>query len=107
MPSEVQSAIAIRPNPAARRAMVRSLVDQMSKHNANPKRGICLQVANDIVLKYPQSFGVVDGDNNVAAASLLQQLKTRIEHLNRNNTMARLRQKGPLFQDGGGRKEVP
>ncbi len=30
----------------------------------------------------------MDGDNNVAAASLLQQLKSRIEHLNRNNNMA-------------------
>ncbi|XP_072572186.1 uncharacterized protein [Paramormyrops kingsleyae] len=97
MPSEIQSAIAnsTRPNPAARRAMIRSVVDQMREHNANPKRGICAQVANDIVRKYPQCFGDVDGDNNVAAASLLQQLKTRIEHLNRNNTMARLRQKRP------------
>ncbi|CAM4566865.1 unnamed protein product [Leuciscus chuanchicus] len=97
MPSEVQSAIAnsTRPNPAARRAMVRSLVDQMRGHNSNPKRGICAQVANDIVRKYPQCFGDVNGDDNVAAASLLQQLKTRIEHVNRNNTMARLRQKRP------------
>lgn len=97
MPSEVQSAIAnsTRPNPAARRAMVRSLVDQMREHNSNPKRGICAQVTNDIVRKYPQCFGDVNGDDNVAAASLLQQLKTRIEHVNRNNTMARLRQKRP------------
>lgn len=79
--------------------MVRSLVDQMREHNAKTKRGICVQVANDIVRNYPQCFGVVDGNNNVAAASLLQQLKTRIKHLNRNNTMARLRQKGLLFQE--------
>ncbi|XP_039670257.1 uncharacterized protein LOC120567361 [Perca fluviatilis] len=93
MTSEIQSAIAnsTRPNPAARRAMVRELVDQMRVHNANPNRGICLKVVNDIIQKYPTCFGDVDDGENTAGASLVQQVKTRIEHVNRNNTLARLR----------------
>ncbi|XP_038568450.1 uncharacterized protein LOC119898317 [Micropterus salmoides] len=93
MTPEIQSAIAnsTRPNPAARRVMVRELVDQMRVHNANPNRGICLKVVNDIIQKYPTCFGDVDDDENTAGASLVQQVKTRIEHVNRNNTLARLR----------------
>ncbi|XP_041822851.1 uncharacterized protein LOC121628024 [Melanotaenia boesemani] len=93
MTSEIQSAIAnsTRPNPAARRAMVRELVDQMRVHNANPNRGICLKVVNDIIHQYPACFGDVNDDINTAGASLVQQVKTRIEHVNRNNTLARLR----------------
>lgn len=84
MTSEIQSAIinSTRPNPAARRAMVRELVEQMRVHNAKPNRGICLKVANDIIQKYPICFGDVDDDGNTAGASLVQQLKTRIEHVN-------------------------
>lgn len=93
MTPEIQSAIAnsTRPNPAARRAMVRELVDQMRVHNANPSRGICLKVVTDIIQKYPTCFGDVDDDENTAGASLVQQVKTRIDHVNRNNTLARLR----------------
>ncbi|CAL8271743.1 unnamed protein product [Lota lota] len=93
MTSEIQSAIAnsTRPNPAARRAMVRELVDQMRVHNSNPNRETCLKVVNDIIQKYPTCFGDVDDDENTSGASLVQQVKTRIEHVNRNNTLARLR----------------
>ncbi|CAM4664421.1 unnamed protein product [Leuciscus chuanchicus] len=93
MTPEIQSAIAnsTRLNPAARRAMVRELVDQIRVHNANPNRGICLKVVNDIIQKYPTCFGDVDDDENTVGASLVQKVKTRIEHVNRNNTLARLR----------------
>ena len=93
MTSAIQSAIitSTRPNPAARGAMIRELVDQMRVHNANPNRGICLKVANDIIQKYPICFGDVDDDGNTGGASLVQQSKTRIEHVNQNNTLAWLR----------------
>ena len=50
-----------------------------------------MKVINDIIQKYPICFGDVDDDGNTAGASLIQQLKTRIEHVNQNNTLARLR----------------
>ena len=70
--------------------MVRAIVDQMRVHNANPNRGICAKVIKDIVRKYPVCFRDVD-DMELAGASLLQQVKNRIEHVNRNNTLARIR----------------
>lgn len=72
--------------------MIRLLVDDMRKIEVNPSRGQCLIIARDIVRQYPQSFmdTLDDGTTRVGAGyeSLLSQLKTRIEHLNRNNTLA-------------------
>lgn len=75
--------------------MIRCLADQMREHNPNPKRAICVKIVNDIVQKYPKYFGDVDDDDGVAGASLVQQVKTRIEHVNRNNTLARVRKNRP------------
>lgn len=84
-----------RPTPADRRQMIRVLVDDMRKIEENPSRAQCLLIARDIARQYPQSFmdTMDDGRTTVGAGyeSLLCQIKTRIEHLNRNNTLARRR----------------
>uniref|UniRef100_A0A3Q2CQ11 Si:ch211-111e20.1 n=1 Tax=Cyprinodon variegatus TaxID=28743 RepID=A0A3Q2CQ11_CYPVA len=84
-----------RPTPADRRQMIRVLVDDIRKIEVNPSRAQCLIIATDIVRQYPQSFmdTLDDGRTTVGAGyeSLLCQIKTRIEHLNRNNTLARRR----------------
>lgn len=71
----------------------------------NPNRGICVKVVNEIIHQYPVCFGDVNDDDTVAGASLIQQVKTRIEHVNRNVTLARLRktkQSSPQVRANGG-----
>ncbi|XP_029907498.1 uncharacterized protein LOC115359266 [Myripristis murdjan] len=84
-----------RPSPADRRQMIRILVDDMRKIEVNPSRAQCLIIARDIARQYPLSFmdTMDDGRTTVGAGyeSLLCQIKTRIEHLNRNNTLSRRR----------------
>lgn len=97
VPPGLRSAIANgkRPSPADRRQMVRVVVDDMRKYEANPTRAQCLIIANDIVKQYPQSFGdtMDDGRTMIGGgySSLLSQIKIRVEHINRNNTLARHR----------------
>uniref|UniRef100_A0A8C1PKJ5 Uncharacterized protein n=1 Tax=Cyprinus carpio TaxID=7962 RepID=A0A8C1PKJ5_CYPCA len=78
MPSEIKLAIANkkRPSPADRRKLVRMLEMQ------------------NIVKQYPDSFADVLSDGTKIGsgyASLLLQVKTPVEHVNRNNTLARRR----------------
>ncbi|XP_036973995.1 uncharacterized protein LOC119030475 isoform X2 [Acanthopagrus latus] len=94
MPPSLKTAIqnGKRPSPADRRQMIRVLVDDMRKIEVNPSRAQCLIIARNIVRQYPQSFtdAMDDRKTTVGAGheSLLYQIKTRIEHLNRNNTVA-------------------
>ncbi|XP_051809342.1 uncharacterized protein LOC127535415 [Acanthochromis polyacanthus] len=96
MPLEIRSAIANgkRPTPAERRQMVRVLADEMRKHEANPTCSQFLTVCQKIVRQYPQSFADVFTDGSLMAGghtSLLIQIKTRIENLNRDSSFARHR----------------
>ncbi|XP_072555792.1 uncharacterized protein [Paramormyrops kingsleyae] len=120
MPAGIQTAVASlrRPSPADRRQMVRCVVDQMREHNINPSREICHTVAKSIIREYPRSFLDVLEDGEIigdGCSSLLMQIKTRVEHVNRHNPLARRRQmkkscseaevdknwpKGPLDQYG-------
>lgn len=99
MPLGVRSAISYgkRPAPADRRQMVRLLVDEMRKHTPNPTKAQCLTVVKDIIKQHPQSFAdtLDDGQTMIGGgyASLLTQVKVRVEHVNRNNTLARHRTK--------------
>uniref|UniRef100_A0A673AGA4 Si:ch211-111e20.1 n=1 Tax=Sphaeramia orbicularis TaxID=375764 RepID=A0A673AGA4_9TELE len=94
MPEEVQSAIANskRPAPDKRRQMIRVLVDEIRKHDTNPTRSECLIICRNIVKQYPSSFadmtpgGVIIGGG---FASLLSQVKTRIENIHRAGTFKR------------------
>lgn len=96
MPEEVQLAIANgkRPAPDKRRQMIRILVDEIRKHEVNPTRNECAIICRNIFKQYPSSFadmtpgGVIIGGG---FTSLLTQVKTRIENMNRAGTLKRLR----------------
>uniref|UniRef100_A0A672HZP7 Uncharacterized protein n=1 Tax=Salarias fasciatus TaxID=181472 RepID=A0A672HZP7_SALFA len=94
MPLSLRAAIqnGKRPSPADRRQMICILVDDIRKIEVEP---MCLIIASDITRQCPQSFmdTMDNGTSTVGAGyeSLLSQIKTRIEHLNRNNTLARRR----------------
>ncbi|KAK2880732.1 hypothetical protein Q8A67_018000 [Cirrhinus molitorella] len=96
MPEELRSAIANgkRPAPDKRRQMIRILVDEIRKHEANPTRSECLIICRNIIKQYPSSFadmtpgGVIIGGG---FTSLLSQVKTRIENINRSGTLRRIR----------------
>uniref|UniRef100_A0A3P8RVF0 Uncharacterized protein n=1 Tax=Amphiprion percula TaxID=161767 RepID=A0A3P8RVF0_AMPPE len=103
MPEEVQSAIANsrRPTPDKRRQMVRILADEMRKYEANPTRSTCLVICRDIVKQYPSSFADMTPDGIVIGGgftSLLTQVKTRIENINRAGTVSRHRSSRQLGQ---------
>ncbi|XP_067312741.1 uncharacterized protein [Pseudorasbora parva] len=96
MPSGIRLAIANkkRPSPADRRQLVRILVGNMQKHDVNPSKAQCQIIVQNIVKQYPESFADVLADGTKIGcgyASLLLQVKTRVEHVNRNNTLARRR----------------
>ncbi|XP_041952201.1 uncharacterized protein LOC121712172 isoform X3 [Alosa sapidissima] len=83
-----------RPAPRDRREMVRIIVDEMRVIEANPSRSDCFSVAKKIVRQYPKSFADVLKDGTKIGsgyASLVNQIKSRVEHLNRDNVTARRR----------------
>ncbi|KAL7387124.1 hypothetical protein ABVT39_018690 [Epinephelus coioides] len=94
MPEELQLALEKeqRPLPAHRRQMIRILADEIRKIEANPTRAQCQSICRNIVRQYPKSFADTDTEGSgVKYASLLAQLKSRIEHLNRGNYLAHRR----------------
>ncbi|KAK0134680.1 THAP domain-containing protein 1 [Merluccius polli] len=96
MPEEVQSAIANgrRPAPDKRRQMIRVLVDEIRRYEANPVRNECLIICRNIVKQYPSSFADMTPGGVIIAGgftSLLSQVKTRIENVNRAGTLKRHR----------------
>ncbi|KAK0143485.1 hypothetical protein N1851_018397 [Merluccius polli] len=97
---QVSSAITLRvekeerPLPDERKAFVVVLVEQMMQHDRNPSRAMCHSVVRSIVRSHPKSFGDVGKHGDTAGDgchSLLQQVKTRVEYKNRNNTLAQRR----------------
>ncbi|CAL8354750.1 unnamed protein product [Arctogadus glacialis] len=96
MPACITTAIALndRPSPKSRREMVRILVDQMRRKDLNPTRANCVAVAKKIVREHPNSFAdaLRDGTRiGSGYSSLVTQIKTRVEHVNRGNTLVRHR----------------
>ncbi|XP_058477704.1 uncharacterized protein LOC131448912 [Solea solea] len=96
MPEEVQSAIANskRPAPDKRRQMIRILVDEMRRYEVNPTRSESLVICRNIVKQYPSSFADMTTGGVIIAGgftSLLSQVKTRIENINRAGTLKRHR----------------
>ncbi|KAJ8014573.1 hypothetical protein DPEC_G00041650 [Dallia pectoralis] len=90
MPPGIQLAISLgkRPKPADRRQMIRVLVDEMRKYEPSPKRSQCLTVTHNIIRQYPNSFADKFADGSLISGgytSLLIQVKTRIENLNRDS----------------------
>jgi len=83
-----------KPEETDRRHMVRVTVDAMREICLNPTLSQCAVVARSITEKYPDCFEdrTDEGDRMGSGHfTLCSQFKTRIDNLNRNNTLARLR----------------
>ena len=96
MPACLMNALALsdRPTPKSRREMVRVVVDEMRLHDLNPTRANCVTVAKKMVREYPDSLADTLSDGarvGSGYASLVTQIKTRVEHLNRGNDLVRHR----------------
>uniref|UniRef100_A0A669DRB2 Uncharacterized protein n=1 Tax=Oreochromis niloticus TaxID=8128 RepID=A0A669DRB2_ORENI len=84
-----------RAHPEDRRSMVRIVVEAMQVHCRNPKRASCEEVAKIIVNRYPQTFADFTEKGERLGCGhylLLRSIKSRVEHVNRDNTTHRLRQ---------------
>nr|XP_055062817.1 uncharacterized protein LOC129445849 [Misgurnus anguillicaudatus] len=96
MSSDIKTAIALRKRPTAkdRREMVRIIVDEMRLTELNPSKSQCLIVAKKIVRQYPECFADVLRDGTkigTGYGSLLTQIKTQVEHVNRGCSLSRRR----------------
>ncbi|KAI7801440.1 hypothetical protein IRJ41_013437 [Triplophysa rosa] len=83
-----------RPTHSDRLQMIRIIVDAIRAHCPNPTKAECSQIAKNVVAQYPKSFGDVTDEGDLLGSgytSLLNQIKTRVEHVNRGNTLARIR----------------
>lgn len=87
-----------------RRIMIRTVVEAMQVHCPNPNRAACAEVAKVILSKFPAAFAADSEQLVCSYYSLLQQLKTRVEHRNRENVSSRIRQprKRPTTENRGG-----
>ncbi|XP_048011377.1 uncharacterized protein LOC125263257 isoform X3 [Megalobrama amblycephala] len=66
----------------------------MREHSLNPTRRECVVVAKAITQKYPNSFLDKNEEGELIGCgyfSVINQLKTRVEYLNRGNSLSRLR----------------
>lgn len=82
------------PDETDRRHMVRTIVDAIQEVSPNPTRSQCEVIAKSIVQKYPDSFTDKNEEGEkigVGYFSLLEQIKRRVEHVNRSNSLVRLR----------------
>lgn len=89
------------PNPSARREMVRILVDEISKISQKPGKKALATIAQKIVKKYKKSFkdeieGTLVG---YGYDSLLNQLQTRFDNINRNSNSNSLKRKSSLVSE--------
>ncbi|XP_075308529.1 uncharacterized protein LOC142369998 [Odontesthes bonariensis] len=85
----------VRAAQSERLKIIRIIVDAIRCHCLNPSRSQCATIAKDAVALYPKTFGDVTDEGDLLGCgytSLLNQFKTRVEHLNRNNTLAKVRQ---------------
>lgn len=74
--------------------MIRVIVDAIRMHCPNPIRAECTQIAKNVVAQYPKTFADVTDEGGLLGSgytSLLNQIKIRVEHVNRNNTLSRIR----------------
>ena len=88
----------LRPNPSARREMVRILVDEISKISQKPGKKALATIAQKIVKKYPKSFrDEIEGSLvGTGYDSLLKQLQIRFDNINRNSNSNSFKRKSSL-----------
>ncbi|XP_046900231.1 uncharacterized protein LOC124483728 [Hypomesus transpacificus] len=96
MPAGIRTAIAQEKRPSAkdRRGMVLIITDKMRLTELNPSKSQCLTVAKMIVKQHPGSFADVMRYGTIIGSgygSLLTQLQTRVEHVNRGSSLSRRR----------------
>lgn len=83
-----------RPKAADRRHMVRVIAEAIRQVCLNPPFRQCAELAKSIVDKYPESFEdrTEEGEQlGNGYYTLSKQLRIRIDFLNRDNTLTRLR----------------
>ncbi|KAI7789386.1 hypothetical protein IRJ41_018293, partial [Triplophysa rosa] len=93
-----------RPRKQEHLAMVRTIVDSIRETCLNPTRSHCSEIARRVTEKYPKSFADVTMEGELIGCgygSLLNQIKTRAEHLNRDNTLVRVRRAKRCISDNG------
>nr|XP_033476324.1 uncharacterized protein LOC117253086 [Epinephelus lanceolatus] len=100
-----------RARPEDRRAWKRTMVSAMQEHCPNPNKAACDEIAKMIVSKYPSTFvDMTEEDEQLGVGyySLAKQLKTRVEHANRNNVSEKIRRPRIMSQtsDDGSTKTV-
>ncbi|KAK2899480.1 hypothetical protein Q8A73_012609 [Channa argus] len=81
--------------PEDRRKMIRIVVEAMRVHCLNPNLAACTEVSRLIVTQYPATFAAKTADGEQLGCgyySILKQLKTRVEYVNRDDVFSRIRQ---------------
>ncbi|XP_052424721.1 uncharacterized protein LOC127967977 isoform X2 [Carassius gibelio] len=96
MPSSLQKCLVnqARPLPVDRKNIVQAVVDQILEQDPNPSRATCHTIVRGIIREFPKCFADIGKTGDIigdGCQSLLQQIKTRVEYKNRNNTLARRR----------------
>ena len=91
--------------------MIRVIVDAIRMHCPNPTRAKCTQIVKNVVAQYPLTFADVTDEGDLLGSgytSLLNRIKTRVEHVNRNNTLSRIqRPKKTNESDGDASQSQP
>lgn len=84
--------------------MIRVIVDAIRMYCPNPTRAECTQIAKNVIAQYPKTFANVTDEGDLLGSgytSLLNQIKTRVEHVNRNNTLSRIRRPKRTHENDG------
>lgn len=97
MPATLSQAIArgVLAQPEDRRKMIRIVVEAMRDHCLNPNLAACTDIARMIVTQFPATFADKTADDEQLGCgyySILKQLKTRVEYVNRYDITSRIRQ---------------
>ncbi len=74
--------------------IIRVIVDTIRMHCPNPTRAECSQIAKNIVAQHPKTLADVTDVRELLGSgytSLLNQIKTRVEHVNRGSVLSRIR----------------
>ncbi|XP_039646970.1 uncharacterized protein LOC120552998 [Perca fluviatilis] len=96
MPANLRQCVAqgLRPRKQEHLSMVRIIVQAIQEKCLNPTRNQCSEIARQVIEKHPKSFADVTAEGEIIGCgygSLLNQIKTRIDHVNRDNTLVRVR----------------